>query len=759
MSYKVAPLTVNPRQKLNVSSRVFVSQPSAEEELLAGRLFVLLEIEVERPEDIRLADFIIADAYRQYYESEIFLMRERMGIIKPETVFEAAVAKLNRNLAEIIEQEKIRISSSDLHATVGLIHGNKLFFSQLGQGKAILLYRPKNKNGEMLADYSLVDITEKTNDPTQEIPQANTFFTNIVAGALPAHGYFFFANEALFEYLTKKQLTDIITTLPPSGAAEQVKNMLEQTNAFVPFFGLIIKNTTGEKDAFAAPAATFGLPGTMPVGMGRSSVNQLNQTQEKTEQLLSPSGMVNIKKWLSKLSPVSKNIKSFANDKARQLNIAGERLSLKKKIVTLGQGAAAFLSALFMLIWKGVIQLAHLVSSPQARKNALSEIKQTSFQTAQKGISAINRFNGLDKKRKTLLVVIGICIVAFLGSVVYTSISSRRAEAKKQITALTEQFTQKENQLEATLLYNNREGAKQLLDEMSGLITQFPTRSEEDKTRQAEYKTRYENKLDSIYNIYRLAAGAPLLDLADETQFLLSNDGSVYAVSIPAQSVRKISADGGLSEPASSDKFPIESIVAASVDTPNQYIIGKNSVLSYLNEGNVFTNLTIDNPSDPLEAAAIYNNRLYSAGNGMINRFNLDKNNNSFTSRMDWYKDSSPLGKISSLAIDGRIYLIENNTVTKLSGGQREALTLDPVSPSLESPTKISVSPDLNFLYIIEAKHNRMLVYNKTGTYIAQYAGDNLNDLRDAVVDQRNRLVYFLNGKSIYKTEAKHFEE
>lgn len=759
MSYKVAPLTVNPRQKLNVSSRVFVSQPSAEEELLAGRLFVLLEIEVERPEDIRLADFIIADAYRQYYESEIFLMRERMGIIKPETVFEAAVAKLNRNLAEIIEQEKIKISSSDLHATVGLIHGNKLFFSQLGQGKAILLYRPKNKKGEMLADYSLVDITEKTNDPTQEIPQSNTFFTNIVAGALPAHGYFFFANEALFEYLTKKQLTDIITTLPPSGAAEQVKNMLEQTNAFVPFFGLIIKNTTGEKDAFAAPAATFGLPGTMPVGMGRSSVNQLNLTQEKTEQLLSPSGMVNIKKWLLKLRPVSKNIKSFANDKARQLNIAGERLSLKKKIATVGQGAAAFLSALFMMIWKGLIQAAHLVSSPQARRNALSEIKHKSLQTAQSGISAINRFNALDKKRKTLLIVIGICIVAFLGSVVYTGISSRRAEARQQIAALTEQFTQKENQLEATLLYNNREGAKQLLDEMNTLVAQFPTRSDEDKTRQAEFKSRYEKKLDSIYNIFRLAPGAPLLELADETQFLLSDDGSVYAVSIPTKSIRKISADGGLSEPAQSESFPTETIVGASVDTPNQYIIGKKSVLSYHNEGNVFANLSIDNPTDPMEAAAIYNNRLYSAGNGMINRFNLDKNNNSFTSRMDWYKDNSPLGTITSLAIDGRIYLIENNTVTKLSGGKREALSLDPVSPSLESPTRLSVSPDLNYLYILESKHNRLLVYNKTGTYIAQYAGDNLNDLRDAVVDQKHRLVYFLNGKSIYKTEAKHFEE
>ncbi len=757
MSYKVAPLTVNPRQKLNVSSRVFVSQPSAEEELLAGRLFVLLEMELERLEDSRIADFIIADAYRQYYESEIFLMRERMGVIKPETVFEAAIAKLNKNLAEIIEQEKIKISPSSLHATIGLIHGNKLFFSQLGAGKAILLYRPKNKKGEMLADYSLVDITEKTNDPTQELAQTNTFFTNIVAGAIPAHGYFFFANEALLEYLTKKQLTDIITTLPPSGAAEQIKNMLEQTNAFVPFFGLIVKNTTGEHDAFAAPAATMGLPNTMPVGSGRSSVNQLNLTQEKTEQLLSPSGMINIKKWLGKLRPVSKNIKSFANDKARQLNIAGERLSLQKKFSTVAKGSASFLIALGMMMWRGVVQAAHFVSNPQARKNTMSDLKQKSLQTIQGGAKAINRFNGLDKKRKTLLIVIGICVLGFLGSVIYTSIHDQQVKTQQLISTLTDQFTQKENQLEATLLYNNKDGAKQLLDDMEKIVAQLPSKSDADKTRQAQFRTRYESKLDSIYNIYRVS-GAPLLQLADDSQFLLSDATNVYVISIPAKSIRKLSADGGLSDAATTDAFPTTNIIGATVDSPNQYIIGANSVLSYHTDGNIFSTIAIDNPTKPMQAAAVYNNRLYAAGNGMINRFNFDKNINSFTSRADWYTDSPALGTISSLAIDGRVYLIENGAITKLSGGKREVLTLDPVSPSLEAPTKIAVSLDLNYLYILEPKHNRLLVYSKTGSYIAQYAGDELNNLTDFVVDQKNKLIYFLNGKTIYKIVAKHFD-
>jgi hypothetical protein len=124
---------------------------------------------------------------------------------------------------------------------------------------------------------------------------------------------------------------------------------------------------------------------------------------------------------------------------------------------------------------------------------------------------------------------------------------------------------------------------------------------------------------------------------------------------------------------------------------------------------------------------------------------------------MDWFKDST-LGTIKSMAIDGRVYLIENNSVTKLSGGKRELLSLDEVTPPLEEPTRVSVSTDLDFLYILEPKNHRLLVYSKNGVYKAQYTGDQLTNLKDAVVDQKNRLVYFLNGKSVYSAEAKHLQ-
>lgn len=758
MSYKIAPLTVNPSQKSNITSRVFVSQPSAEDEMLVGRLFLLIEVELERAEDSKLIDFIISDAYEHYYESEALILRDRLPNLKPEIIFENAIAKLNKDLGVFIEQEKIRLKPGALNAIIGIIHGNKLFFAQTGESKALLFYRPKNKKGELLADYSLVDISEKTTDPTQEIVQTSKFFTNLIAGAVPGHGYFFFANQSLFEYLSKKQIVDIVTTLPPSGAAEQMKNNLEQTNSFVPFFGLIIKNTTGEHDAFAAPAAAMGLPGTRPVGYGRSSVNQLNLTQEKTEQLLSPSGFVNIRKWMAKLRPASAGLKAYANDKARQLNITKERFDFGRTFSKVGHTIIAIGAGLSALVVSAVRQLFSLATDRNKRSEFTQTLKRRSRDIIRTSAGAIDRFNQLNPKHKALVVVISLSILALLGNLVYSGISERRQAKKEQLEQVTTQFAQKENQLEAALLYNNREGAGQILSEMETLVNTLPNRSQSEKTIQADFKKRYESKLDSIYNIVRLNDSSPLLELPEEAELLLSDNGSVFAISARAKTVWKIKGDEKTFETATNDGFPDAPLVGASVDDPSEYYIGQNQVLAYKSESGQFSSFSIDNPPAVIEAAAVYNNRLYAAGGSSIYRFNFDARNNVFSGRSNWLREETTIGTFSSLAIDGRIYAIENGSVTKFSGGRRETITLDEVTPILENPTTLSVSPDLDFLYILDPSNKRLLVYNKNGKYLAQYTDAALDNLNGMTIDQKNRLVYFLAGKKIFRVEAKHLQ-
>jgi len=120
----------------------------------------------------------------------------------------------------------------------------------------------------------------------------NKLFSNVVSGKIPVNGYFLVINEALSEYLSNKQLIRIITKLSPAGAAEQIRNLLEQINSYVSFLGIIIKNTA--VSAMSGEELKNRLEEEIMV---EDYKPEITRTEEKTEEIMTPAGLVNLKKW------------------------------------------------------------------------------------------------------------------------------------------------------------------------------------------------------------------------------------------------------------------------------------------------------------------------------------------------------------------------------------------------------------------------------------------------------------------------------
>ncbi len=756
MSYKLAQLTVNPQQKSPVTSKVFVSQPSAEEELLVGRLFVLMEIDASRADDFTLADFIVRDIYQQYYQNEQFFLRDKISNLKIDYIFEAALTKLNRGVAEYIEQQKLRPVSGGLKMIIGVMHKNRLLFAQTGSNKALLFYRPKSKTGQLLDEYSLIDITEKTDDPTQEITSPNKLFSNVINGAIPANGFFFFSNEALLEYLSKKQLTEIITTLPPAGAAEHIKNLLEQTNAFVPFFGLIIKNTSGEERSYDPYAAVADMtPAQVYAGGGRTSVSQLNLTQEKTEQLLSASGLINIKKWIEKLKPASSGLKSYAHETASHLKVAGSRLNAKREKLQLGRKTIDIARIAFSLILDGLKAAFTFVTDGEARTAAIASFRNRSQNIIGSIISLGRRFVSLPLKHKILLSIAAATILILIGNVAYSGVVRQRQAAEAKVAETKALFSQKENQLEASLLYNNTEGSRQILDEMNALLAELPRKTEADKASYAELENRYHERLDRIYHITRLTNPAPYAELPAEADSLFASAGAVFAASGSSKTVYRVDSSKTVRESAFAS-FSGKPILSAGSDSGLVYFWDGESLISHDPASDSFSAPTIDNRPTAISAGYVYNSRFYTAdaGAGQIYRFNRDRAANSFTGRIVWLRDQADLSGASAMAIDGRIYLLANNRILEFAGGRTENIAFDPISPALESPTKLFAAPEGARLYVLDPKNKRVVVFDPTGKYVAQYMSDSFTDLRDIAVDETAGRMFLLNGKTIYDTDV-----
>ncbi|MFH1427573.1 MAG: hypothetical protein ABIG60_03525, partial [Patescibacteria group bacterium] len=303
MYYKIASLIKNSSQNPSLTSEIFIAQPDANKEALAGKLFLMLEIKAKKTEALKIINFLVSNLNYNYYQNEKIILRERISSLKVEHIFETSLAKTNKDFIEFLSREKIRINLQNLNISAGIIYENSLHFTNLGKNKALLIFKEKKSKQKSLANnlgpgisYRLTDITQTSQDKQQKEkkqPSQTKIFTNVVSGIIPENGYFLFTNEALPEYLSNKQLISIITKLPVTGAAEHIKNTLSTINAYISFAGIIIKNTTGQ-----TPSLTEIKEITNSNIDAMGSIDSLNTTEETTEKYLTPSGIINFKKWL-----------------------------------------------------------------------------------------------------------------------------------------------------------------------------------------------------------------------------------------------------------------------------------------------------------------------------------------------------------------------------------------------------------------------------------------------------------------------------
>jgi hypothetical protein len=102
--------------------------------------------------------------------------------------------------------------------------------------------------------------------------------------------------------------------------------------------------------------------------------------------------------------------------------------------------------------------------------------------------------------------------------------------------------------------------------------------------------------------------------------------------------------------------------------------------------------------------------------------------------------------------------LLKNGEALKFLRGEMLDFKLELVDPPLLNPTKILASLENDYLYILEPESSRIIVYNKEGEFQMQYQTDNLNNIKDFQIDENNKIIYFLDTSSVYKTKMTHID-
>lgn len=742
MNYKIAQLSVSPEQKTDIINKIIISQPSAEQENLLGRLFIILEFKTKNPEMIRLANYIIEQTKKNYYKNEQIILLEKTASIKVENIFESAIAKLNQDIVEFLQTEKVKFSPVNVNITLGVIYQNELHFANLGRNKSLLLYQPKNTIASDKKQYDIMNVGQKTTDPTQEVFNINKLFSNIINGSIPVGSYFVFTNEALYEYLSEKQLIEIITTLPPASAVEQIKNILQQTNVYVPFLGLIIKNGRAvlqeeQPRSTIKATQTAPLPARQPAHIqtdrSESPLEVLSETEEKTAKILNPTGFINLRKF--------KNlVNRFDLRKWKKLQNRNTLKFKKKLAITRKISPARILNIIQMTIGfiiSGSINIAKTITN----KKKLGQIKQK--------ISAKKK--RLTKRHLIMLIIIILVIAGFIANLMIVGIKNKRLAQEQEYQDKIELINQKQGQIETALLYNNIEEARSNLTQITQLLDEFPQNTEQQKIDYQELKTNYNQKFDELNNVTRLNPDI-LASLANkQADNLIIVNGLLYLADNNDKVIYEINLNNPEPKTVAQDNL-IKNLSLPAVDDNNNiyYLSSNNSIIAFDPSSQQLTKLESTELPDNIEALTVFNNRIYlfDQQDRQIYRYNRYSDN--LANQRGWLKGDE-LRQINSMSIDGYVYLIADNTIYKYGGGNRQDFDLENIYPALTAPQKLITLQNYELIYVLETKTNRLIIFNKGGKFLAQYTSDLFQEITDFTVNETNGTVYLLDRSTIYQ--------
>jgi len=742
MYYKISSLVLNAGKHQNGSREVFIYQPDAVKENLAGKLFLLAEIDGKKNDTKKVIDFIINRLDDFYYNDEKIFLQDKIEGLTLDNIFEAALAKLNKALLEFVSMEKIVLQAEDTNLVLGLIFNDKLLFSNFGRNKAFLIYKKQD-------DYELINVeasAAEIDNPSESGGFASPkFFSSVISGEIPLSSYFIFCNEALPEYLSNRDLINIITKLPPIVAAEQIKSALSKLNSYVPFLGIIIKNTFGLslselKEELVADS----------VQSAHNSISHLNYTEKKTEQMLAPAGLVNwqkINKLWKKVNKLFFNAnlsistkEAGAKDKAlpslkKHKNDSAARM-IKEKIA-FGRSHSRF-SGIFKMITATIVNLFNPLSWRSFINNLKSWLKT------------------LHPRNRLMFISLIAASIILVGSLLVTGINNKRKNNIEYFNNLINTLESKKSMIDSYLLYNNQEGAKSLIGESLAAIDALPVKSEDQILKRDQLRSQIEEQRARVQKLTTVESPELLTDFRSynasaETRNLVFVNNKLYAADPAAKAVYtfdnndKTSASFLLNGDFNALDKPV-------FEAGQIYYLSANRLIALdpASGKNSFFNLDGVGADNKIISFHFYRSSLYLVMPDQNQVYRMSKNANGFGNKVARLNGEAYLGDVVDAAITGDMIFLKNNgQVQKYYNGEAQSFSLALIDPSLDSASLLKTFGDQ--LYILDKSSKRIIVFDKDGFLNKQFRFPSLNNLKDFTLDADGKTVYLLNDDSVYQ--------
>lgn len=768
MSNKIASIILNSGRSDDYAGEAYVSQPDTRKERLAGKIFVLAEMNTKKSEAQKIISFLANVFEYNYYGDEKLLLREKLEDLEVEDIFESVLTKVNQALVDFLDEERLRLNPETTNFTLGVIYNNKLYFSTYGRNKAFLIYRRQGDyeilNVETMArDGGAIDIKPELNEDGEPLePPVTKIFSSVINGEIPPYSYFLFTNEALPEYLSHGEMVNIITKLPPMVAAEQIKNFLKSVNSFVPFLGIIIKSNIGgtlaenfDRDEDQQPARqlaeTFP-PRQTATRKAQSSISHLNYTEQKTEKMLSSAGAISLKgiarglkNLFARLKPPAKEKKAIltyhedgtaitpAPQEKHHLNLPLRNSFMTRKKISFKRLGARDGKSI-KIFFKRLL----LIFAPSFWSNLFGGLKSW--------------FSSLNRNNKLMMLAGTVLIVVLIFSVSITRRNNQHQTADNQFTSVAASVKEKQGDIFRYAAVDNISSALGVLNQALIDLEQTQPYSEEkiaekDTLRQ-ELLTENDriqkivriNNPEEIFNVISVEAGATAASVT-------TVDGQIYVADKNQANLYTLNL---LDKQIGSFSLPSSASLSRPVvyEGVAYYLAGGEELVAISNGEASIINVNQEvSPGSPI---GFYNNRLYVLDKDANQIFRYNKSGNSFGSRTNWSGNDNNFSDASDIGIDGDIYVAqENGDLMRYHIGAKQDYKSTTIEPAIRAD-RLIVGPEASDNnYLLDSRNQRLLVISKGGTLEKQYLFNQAVD--DFTLSEDKQTIFILSGNKVFQ--------
>lgn len=761
--HDVAPfLAVDPQTGQEVIS-LLVARPNPEELEHLGRLFGVFQVGPANDQTRRIVELLQSEAKITYYqqlESNV------------ELAFEHTLKHLNELLARELEQQHAAWLDN-CNILLGVLRNDEVFFTQVGDIQAFLAHKLR-----------IINILDKTRGVETRLNPLK-IFSQTISGQLTENDALVLCTTSLLDYLSQERLRTIVQANTAQYASTTLEHLLRPNVSRQGFGALIFKiepevapvRVTPRPAPMATPQPMYGS------SASQESMDKMLNREASTNQLLSPSAWLNLKKLSNTIrggvsSTVEKvglkpKLPARATTDHQQLYTPTRELQkptvrrnpLPPQPIVFLLRIFVGLRGFFQGLGKGVGSLGQSVTRREPITQKLNHLPTKAADTVAHRVVLFQR---LTKQRKVALIIAAVLIFIFAQSVIAIGRSRENKALNAQYDQSIASAREKADAAEAAMLYGDEDGAKTLLNETRQLIDSIP-----EKKRQKTYKSAVDEitvklgviseKTKHVVEVAEPTLVADLQATSPEIQpaaFVGLLNGQLVTYASNQQQLLKTSLS-----PAETKSVPLPEAIttqpALSVainDNRAVILFQDGTSQQYDATNDAFTALTITyaNQDKELKGGAVYNDRLYLLDTKNSQVFRHNRSANAFGTGTGWIKDvPTTVENGQAITIDGSLYLLRNDgTVTRFFQGAAVAdFSLAAVEPTLSQPTDIFTVEGSDLLYILEPANRRLLVFSKTGKLKNQYHSEKFDQLKDFAISEDGKKAYLLNAANIFSVD------